>query len=520
MSRLDSNSNVPLKSDIKSPGRIGRAVHALSENMNLKAALVLAPLLSQGACFPRQSIELGDKIGQEDSALDSGFDTGEDSGSGDTSESGLDTSGETGETGETGDTSVDTGTIDTAGGDTGSDTGVVDTGVVVDTGTGEDTGVVTDTADGGDDTSGTVDTGVVVDTGADVDTGVIVDTGDVGSDTGTVDTGVVIDTGTGGDDTAVLDTGTVYVPPVDTDGDGLTDDEEAVLGTDPTSTDSDSDGLDDKQENDDGSDPLDSDSDDDGLSDGDEVSTYATDPNNEDSDGDGYTDGEEITAGSDPLNIYQTPANIGDSDADGLSDYDEDFVEFTDSADSDSDDDGLNDGDEVLSYLTDPNNTDSDGDNFRDDYEVSASADPNDSSSTPSLDLTVMGYELIVGTQDSSGAYTPGILSYRTSTGVTVTTVEPAYVEIEESGAGAFGITYNADQYLGDVDVYDCGHDTGIWTPTSSMTCTLQTPVSATSLSNWSTISGSWAEADFDRWYEITDSTSGYEYPILGVELN
>jgi len=70
----------------------------------------------------------------------------------------------------------------------------------------------------------------------------------------------------------------------DTDGDGLTDDEEAELGTDPEEADSDSDGLTDGEEQDLGTDPLDEDTDSDGMSDGDEVE-LGTDPL------DGNTDG-------------------------------------------------------------------------------------------------------------------------------------------------------------------------------------------------------------------------------------
>ncbi|MCX6398708.1 MAG: thrombospondin type 3 repeat-containing protein [Propionibacteriales bacterium] len=44
--------------------------------------------------------------------------------------------------------------------------------------------------------------------------------------------------------------------PVDTDGDGLTDEEEATLGTDPALADTDGDGVDDGQEVTDGTDPL------------------------------------------------------------------------------------------------------------------------------------------------------------------------------------------------------------------------------------------------------------------------
>jgi len=66
--------------------------------------------------------------------------------------------------------------------------------------------------------------------------------------------------------------------PIDTDGDGLTDEEENFLGTNINSADSDADGLPDR----------------------DEVEIYKTDPLNQDSDGDGYLDGEEVRGGYDP----------------------------------------------------------------------------------------------------------------------------------------------------------------------------------------------------------------------------
>ncbi|MBU1146089.1 thrombospondin type 3 repeat-containing protein [Patescibacteria group bacterium] len=79
---------------------------------------------------------------------------------------------------------------------------------------------------------------------------------------------------------AVLETAPVIPSPesVDTDGDGLTDIEEATLGTDPTKTDTDVDNL----------------------SDGEEVNIYFTDPLNPDTDGDTFLDGDEVTAGYDP----------------------------------------------------------------------------------------------------------------------------------------------------------------------------------------------------------------------------
>lgn len=64
----------------------------------------------------------------------------------------------------------------------------------------------------------------------------------------------------------------------DTDGDGLTNEEEAALGTDPNMKDTDGDGLTDKQEQN-YTDPLNPDTDGDGYSDGDEELVYGTDPN-------------------------------------------------------------------------------------------------------------------------------------------------------------------------------------------------------------------------------------------------
>lgn len=79
-------------------------------------------------------------------------------------------------------------------------------------------------------------------------------------------------------------------PVVDTDGDGLSDDDEIVWGTDPNNGDTDGDGLLDGTEvNDLGTNPLSGDTDGDGLSDGAEV-TLGTDPLNWDTDGDGWND--------------------------------------------------------------------------------------------------------------------------------------------------------------------------------------------------------------------------------------
>lgn len=68
------------------------------------------------------------------------------------------------------------------------------------------------------------------------------------------------------------------VKPADKDHDGLSDEEEIKLGTNPNNVDSDSDGLFDREE----------------------VRVYKTDPLNPDTDGDGYSDGEEVKKGYNP----------------------------------------------------------------------------------------------------------------------------------------------------------------------------------------------------------------------------
>lgn len=85
----------------------------------------------------------------------------------------------------------------------------------------------------------------------------------------------------------------------DADGDGLTDDDEAILGLDPFASDSDGDGIGDKSEIEGAygaTDPLDPDTDGDGLLDGTEAfGPNQTDPTVADTDGGGAPDGEEDT---------------------------------------------------------------------------------------------------------------------------------------------------------------------------------------------------------------------------------
>ncbi|MDD3190875.1 MAG: hypothetical protein PHI66_04280 [Candidatus Pacebacteria bacterium] len=105
----------------------------------------------------------------------------------------------------------------------------------------------------------------------------------------------------------------------DTDGDGLSDEEERKIGTNINNPDTDGDGL----------------------SDFEEEAEWATDPLEADTDNDGYEDGSEVEAGYDPLNSGQL-----DSDKDGLGNADE-IKLGTDPKKFDTDKDGLSDKEEV-----------------------------------------------------------------------------------------------------------------------------------------------------------------------------
>ena len=161
----------------------------------------------------------------------------------------------------------------------------------------------------------------------------------------------------------------------DSDGDGLSDLREDLIGTDPSNPDSDGDGVSDGEEYANGLDPLDPndlglDLDGDGLTNQQEIA-LGTSPALADTDGDGLSDGEEVnTYNSDPLNV--------DTDGDGLSDGREVNEASTDPLVVDTDGDGLTDGDEVLNHLTNPLSVDSDGDGLDDQFEINNFLNPND----------------------------------------------------------------------------------------------------------------------------------------------
>ncbi|MDI1482146.1 MopE-related protein [Polyangium sp. y55x31] len=187
----------------------------------------------------------------------------------------------------------------------------------------------------------------------------------------------------------------------DTDGDGLTDDYENEIGTDPEDADSDDDGVIDGEEPNPTDDTdgdgvinaLDPDSDGDGLKDGTEMgkncSNPATDPakNNCVADGD---NGATTTSPVDP-DTDDGGVNDGDEDTDKDGVVDPNERDPNDPADDnvvppkDSDNDGLTD-DEEADLGTDPNDADSDDDGVPDGQELKPGEDTDGDGKVNALD--------------------------------------------------------------------------------------------------------------------------------------
>jgi alpha-tubulin suppressor-like RCC1 family protein/thiol-disulfide isomerase/thioredoxin len=114
-------------------------------------------------------------------------------------------------------------------------------------------------------------------------------------------------TGSDASSDTYVDTGPpIELTGLDSDNDGLPDEAEAIVGSDPQNPDSDGDGLQDGAEFTHGSNPLKADSDDDGIDDLTEISD-GTNPARPDSDFDGFSDGDEKSAGTDPKAMFSWP---------------------------------------------------------------------------------------------------------------------------------------------------------------------------------------------------------------------
>lgn len=149
---------------------------------------------------------------------------------------------------------------------------------------------------------------------------------------------------------------------LDTDNDGVNDEDEKKDGTDPENPDTDNDGVNDGDEKTDKTNPLISDTDEDEVNDGDEKNDN-TNPLNPDSDDDGLNDGEEKENKTNPLLV--------DTDGDGVIDG----TELTNSTDPLSNCSFL-----LASQTVDTsdtwNNLDCDADGFSNIEELNAGTNP------------------------------------------------------------------------------------------------------------------------------------------------
>jgi len=231
------------------------------------------------------------------------------------------------------------------------------------------------------------------------------DDDDDGDDTDAADDGDDADATDGGDgteDDVVI--GDVVI--IDTDSDGLSDEEEVVLGLDPSNADSDGDGTNDGEDEFPNASSI-ADSDGDLLTDQDEE-LLGLDPTNPDSDGDGVDDG------NDP---FPNASSILDTDGDSITDEDEISL-GTDPTNSDSDGDGLSDSEDPFPSNPDPDGavtnpdiaddgtddgTDGDGDAGTDDDAVTDGGADTDGDGVSDADEVALGSDPTTADTDSDG---------------------------------------------------------------------------------------------------------------------
>jgi hypothetical protein len=250
----------------------------------------------------------------------------------------------------------------------------------------------------------------------------------------------------------------------DTDGDGIKDNEELQIGTNPTLADTDSDGFSDGIEvaaqsnpkvlastpNDSDGDKLSdefeskytsptsatsmdaaTDTDSDGLTNLQEQA-IGTDPTKVDTDGDGINDKAEIDNGFDPIN---TSDGSQDNDGDGLTNKEE-VDNNTNPNEKDTDGDGVSDQDEVQVLLTNPLLADTDGDGVVDGVERSLGTDPlNQSDLDPNLD-GVPENLASSGDSDGDGLTNTFESTYPTATDPLADTDSDGLTNIEEQALG------------------------------------------------------------------------------------
>ncbi|MDI1430529.1 MopE-related protein [Polyangium sorediatum] len=246
---------------------------------------------------------------------------------------------------------------------------------------------------------------------ADTDKGGVSDGSEDVNRNGKVDPGE-IDPNNGSDDSTKLDN----------DGDGLTDDYETEIGTNPNDGDSDDDGVPDGEEPNPTDDTdgdglinaLDPDSDGDGLKDGTEMGKDCSNPATDTSKGNCVPDGDNGATTTSPVNADTDGGGVSDGDEDTDKDgvVDPNERDPNDPQDdnvvppTDSDNDGLTD-DEEAELGTDPNDADSDDDGVPDGQEPKPGEDTDKDGLINALDPDSDNDGLFDGTELGLGCSNP-----------------------------------------------------------------------------------------------------------------
>jgi uncharacterized repeat protein (TIGR01451 family) len=239
---------------------------------------------------------------------------------------------------------------------------------------------------------------------------------------------------------------------IDTDGDGLSDPDEGMIGTNPTDADSDDDGVRDGKEPMPGVDTdkdgkvnaLDPDSDGDGIFDGTELGQGCADPATDQSKMQCKPDGDSGQTVTDPLDSDTDDGGAKDGeedvDHDGAIDPGERNPTAGNGKDDrglDTDNDGLSDGDEI-DHGSDPMDADSDDDGIRDGDEPRWSEDSDGDGKINVLDPDSDDDGLFDGTEEGYGCDDPatdkGELHCRPDADMRKTTTDPIVADTDGGG--------------------------------------------------------------------------------------
>jgi hypothetical protein len=174
------------------------------------------------------------------------------------------------------------------------------------------------------------------------------------------------------------------------------------------------------------------DSDKDGLNDDDEI-IYGTDINNEDSDSDNLNDGEEV------LTYFTNPLDF-DTDVDGMSDgYEVSFNldPLVNDSEEDKDNDGITNINEMLAN-TDPNNPDTDGDGISDE----ADSNPLVANSAPEIS----GSPNTMVQENEPYSFEPSLVYAGVLDSITLTIINmPTWADFNDKTGALTGTPENAD---------------------------------------------------------------------------